>query len=79
MGQQQWESSFLGNVCWGEREFCANVPGGVSSQEKPKPQQAQCLLFNKDYFFLLLINLNLVELNGSVGCCVEMGCLGSIC
>lgn len=63
----------------GERELGANVPGGVSSQEKPQPQLAPCSLFNKDDFFLLFINLNLVELDGSVGCCVEMGCLGSPC
>lgn len=79
MGQQQWEGNSLGNVCWGKREFCSNVPGGVSSQEKPKPQLAPCSLFTKDDFFLLFINLNLVELDGSVGCCVEMGCLGSTC
>lgn len=38
-----------------------------------KMQLAQCLLVNKDDFLLLFINLKLVELNGSVGCCVEMG------
>lgn len=55
-GQQQWEGSSLGNACWGEREFCANsVPGGVSSQGKPKPQLAQCLLFNEGDFFLLFL------------------------
>lgn len=63
----------------GKREWCANVPGGVSSQEKAKPHLAPCSLLNKDDFFLLFINLNLVELDGSVGCCVEMGCLGSAC
>lgn len=51
----------------------------VSSQEEPKLQLAQCLLSHKDDFFLLFINLDLVELDGSVGCCVEMGCLGSTC
>lgn len=61
-------------MCWGEREFCANIPGGVSSQEKPKPQLAQRSLSTKDHFLLLFIHLNLVELDGSVGCCVEMGC-----
>lgn len=71
------EGSSLGNVCWGEREFLCRC--AWSSQEKPKLQLAQCLLFNKDDFFLLFINLNLVELDGSVGCCVEMGCLGSTC
>ena len=49
--------------------------GGVSYEEKNKMQLAQCLLFNKDDFLLLFINLKLVELNGSVGCCVEMGCI----
>lgn len=42
-------------------------------------QLAQCLLLNKDDFLLLFINLKLVELYGSVGCCVEMGCIISIC
>lgn len=74
MGQQQWEGNSLGNVCWGERGFCADVPGAVSSQEKPKVQLAQRLLFDKDDFFLLFIHSDLVELDGSVGCCVEMGC-----
>lgn len=65
-------------MCAGEKgNSCANVPGAVSSQEKPKLQLARCLLFNKGDFFLLFVNLNLVELDGSVGCCVEMGCLGS--
>lgn len=53
-------------MCAGEKELCANMPGRVSSQEKPKPQLAQCLLFNKDDFFLLFINLSLVELDGVV-------------
>lgn len=44
---------FLRKCVLGGREFCANVPGRVSSQEKPKPQLAQCLLSNKDDFFLL--------------------------
>lgn len=69
----------LRNCVLGKRELCANVPGGASSQEKPKPQLAPCSLSNKDDFSLLFIHLNLVELDGSVGCCVEMGCLGSAC
>lgn len=36
-------------------------------------QLAHCLLLKKDDFLSLLINLKLVELNGSVGCCVETG------
>lgn len=63
----EWaRGQFLRKCVLGERELCANVPGRVSSQEKPKPQLAQCLLFNKDDFFLLFINLNLVELDGVV-------------
>lgn len=60
-----------GIVC--KRAWRCQLPG------KPKPQLAPCSLLNKDDFFLLFINLNLVELDGSVGCCVEMGCLGSTC
>lgn len=73
MGQQQWEGSSLGNVCWGKGN-CVQT-----CLEVPKPQLAPCSLSNKDDFSLLFIHLNLVELDGSVGCCVEMGCLGSAC
>lgn len=42
-------------------------------------QLAPCLLLNKDDFLSPSINLKLVELNGSVGCCVEIGCIISAC
>lgn len=42
-------------------------------------QLISCLLLNKDDFLSLFVNLKLVELNGSVGCCVEMGCIISDC
>lgn len=51
-------------MCAGEEgNSCAAVPGGVSSWEKPKLQLAQCSPSNKDGFFLLFLNLNLVELD----------------
>lgn len=43
-----------------------------------KAQLAPWLLFNEDDF-LFSVSLSLVELGGSPGCCVEVGCLGPAC
>lgn len=56
-------------------QTCLEVP----APRKSPSTAGSCSLLNKADFFLLFIHLNLVELDGSVGCCVEMGCLGSTC
>lgn len=50
-----------------------------ATRKNSKIQLAQCLLLSKDGFLMLFIDLKLVELIGSVGCCVEMGCVISTC